>query len=102
MVIPNHFFSPPSPPTPRCHTNLLIFNSMSLVPMNNLQLFHCHLGVLDVVAHVYHHHPGFSVHRANVFVGPFLSLSLSLFFACVICATVIECGSKKALRKTQG
>lgn len=26
----------------------------------------------------------------------------SFFFACVICATVIECGSKKALRKTQG
>lgn len=75
--------------------------------MNNLQLFHCHLGVLDVLVrvnhhHHHHHHRGFSVYRANVFVGRFRSLSPLSFFACVICATVIECGSKKALRKTQG
>lgn len=97
MVIPDNFFPVP---IRRCCTNLLIFNSMSLVPMNNLQLLHCRHGVLDVV--------WTTTAEASLCILQMYLLDVFFLFRCfffltgVICATVIECGSKKALRKTQG
>lgn len=48
---------------------------MSLVLMNNLQLLHCHRGCRVKQQCRRRRRRGFSVRRANVFVGRFLSLS---------------------------
>lgn len=65
--------------------------------MNNLQMFII-ISVSWMSYVCVHLGGGILCGVQNVFVGGFLFF----FFACVICATVIECGSKKALRKTQG
>lgn len=72
--------------------NSVIFNGISLVATNSLQMFIIiQVSRMSYVQYV--HQGGYSTSSANVFVGS---------FGCIICLAVIECGSKKALRKTQG